>query len=119
MKHEHERQMIEISSQPNPADNGMYLIDIAEGAQPQRLDWFGGYRWRDENSLFVIPFEPENAIHELGLFTVADSQLRMLTDRDTQPFAIMNGQWAVNADGSKIAFRNVLDGNFWMMRVGE
>lgn len=111
------RMVYYLSSQPDPANNGMYLIDIAEGAQPQRLDWFGGYRWRDENSLFVIPFEPENALHELGLFTVADGQLRMLTDRDTQPFAVMNGQWAVNADGSKIAFRNVLDGNFWMMRV--
>ncbi|MCB9458868.1 MAG: M23 family metallopeptidase [Anaerolineaceae bacterium] len=109
------RMVYYLSSQPDPADNGMYLIDIAEGSQPQRLDWFGAYRWRDENSLFVIPFEPENAIHELGLFTVADGQLRMLTVRNMQPFAVMNGQWDVNADGSKIAFRNALDGNFWMM----
>jgi hypothetical protein len=30
----------------------------------------------------------------------------------------MNGQWAVNADGSRIVFRNGADRNLWFIELG-
>jgi hypothetical protein len=30
----------------------------------------------------------------------------------------MDGRWLVNSDGSRIVFRNAVDGNLWMLDVG-
>lgn len=106
-----------LMTQPNPADNGLYLLEMAEGAQPQKLDWFGGWRWRDSHSVFYIPFEPDAPSQRLLLYDIRTGETRPLTDPATQPFTIMNGNWAVSADGNRIAFHNAVDRNLWFLEV--
>ncbi|MEM9951132.1 MAG: M23 family metallopeptidase [Chloroflexota bacterium] len=112
-----ERLMFYLAYQPNPDDNGVYWMDIAEGAQPNRVDWFGAYRWRDADSLFYIPFNPTNETHQLFYYDVTTGERRALTDPVSSPFTIMDGRWSVNADGSTILFRNANDRNLWLMDI--
>ncbi|MEO1644154.1 MAG: M23 family metallopeptidase [Chloroflexota bacterium] len=112
-----ERLMFYLASQPNPADTGVYWMDIAPDTVPQRVSWFGSYRWRDANTAFVIPYNPDTEIHQLMLFTLSDSSMRPLTNPQTQPFTVMDGRWSVNADGTHILFRNANDRNLWMMDI--
>ncbi|QPC82231.1 M23 family metallopeptidase [Phototrophicus methaneseepsis] len=99
-----------LSTQPNETDNGIYWIDIKEGAQTQKVSWIGAYRWRDGNSLFVVPFTPQSTVHQLWLYDIEEDRLRPLTNPTEQPFAIMDGRWLVNSDGSRIVFRNAVNG---------
>lgn len=106
-----------LMTQPDPAENGLYLLETTAGASPQRLDWFGGWRWRDSSSLYYIPFEPDAPSQRLLLYDIRTGQSRALTDPATQPFTIMNGNWEVSADGSRIAFHNALDRNLWFLEA--
>ena len=109
--------MFYLSSQPDPADNGIYWIDTSLGAEARHLTWFGSYRWRDANSVFYVPFNPTSDIHELWIYDLETSSSRQLSDASSQAFSIMNGQWSVNADGSRILFRNALDRNLWFIDI--
>jgi hypothetical protein len=112
------RMVFYLMGQPNPADNGMYIQDLASGTVPQKVDWFGAYQWRDNNTVYYIPFNPDSAVQQLFAYDVDARQSIPLTDPQTQPFSIMNGQWSVNADGSRIVFRNGADRNLWFIEIG-
>jgi hypothetical protein len=111
------RLMFYLANQPDPAYNGIYWIDTREGAEPSHLGWFGSYRWRDADTVFYIPFNPNSDIHELWIYDLVAGTSRQLTEPASQPFSIMNGQWSVNADGSRILFRNAVDRNLWFMDI--
>lgn len=111
------RLMFYLASQPNPDDNSIYVIETRPNAQTQKIDWFGAWRWRDANSVYYIPFEPNNPTQQLMYYNIETRQTVTLTDPISQPFAMMNGQWSVSADGSQIAFRNSLDRNLWLMTI--
>lgn len=111
------RLLFYLPSQPDPQDTGMYWMDIAEGATAQKVDWFGGYRWRDADSVFVVPFNPNTDVHQLLLFDIESNTTRSLTEPSQQPFSIMDGRWSVNADGTHILFRNAQDRNLWFMDI--
>ena len=111
------RLMFYLAYQPTPEDNGVYWMDIAEGVEQNRVDWFGAYRWRDADSLFYVPFDPTTNNHQLMLYSLADNSSRALTDPTQQSFSIMDGRWSVNADGSMILFRNAIDRNLWIMDI--
>lgn len=110
------RLMFYLASQPNPADNGIYWIDTSLGTETRHLGWFGAYRWRDANSVFYIPYNPNSDNHELWIYDLENSSSRQLSSPE-QNFSIMNGQWSVNADGSMIVFRNGADRNLWFMDI--
>ena len=112
-----ERLMFYLAYQPDPQGNGMYWIDIAENAVPNRVDWFGAYQWRDANSVFFIPFEPNSGSHRLMLYDIPSNSTRQLTDPTSQSFRIMDGRWSVNADGTLILFRNAQDRNLWLIEI--
>ncbi len=111
------RLMFYLAYQPNPTDNGVYWMDIAENAPQNRVDWFGAYRWRDTDSLFYIPFDANTNTHQLMIYDIATDTSQALTNPDVTPFTIMDGRWSVNADGSNILFRNANDRNLWMIRI--
>lgn len=113
-----ERMLFYLTSQLNPADNGWYVMELTPGAVPQKLDWFGAYLWRDSEVVYYIPFNPDTAIHQLMAYNVVTGETFALTDPNIQPFTIMNGQWAVNADGSRIVFRNAPNRNLWLIEIG-
>ena len=82
----------------------MYAIRTQDGAQPVRLPWFGSWRWRDSDELYVIPMDVNTSAHTLHHF---DLNTGAMTPLNTPPFSVMNGEWAVNADGTKIAYREL------------
>ncbi len=99
------------------ANNGIYTIETQAGAVAEKLPFFGGWRWRDSQSVYFIPFTPQYGdIHLLGYYHLLTRDLRFLTDPTTQPFTIANGDWEVSADGQKIAFING-DGRLWLLEM--
>jgi hypothetical protein len=102
---------------PDAAANGIYVLDTQQGAQPQKLAWFGGWRWRDAESLYYIPFDPVTGIQALHYYDLRTGEDRQLTDPATMPFTAMNGAWSVSPDGKRIAFQNVADKRLWIMEA--
>ena len=109
--------MFYLAYQPNPQDNGVYWMDIEQGANMNRVDWFGAYRWRDESSLFYVPFNLNTSSHQLMLYDIESNRQQVLSNPETAVFKIMDGRWSVNADGTHILFRNATDRNLWMMDI--
>jgi hypothetical protein len=105
------------SFQANPDENGTYAIDTQPGAQPVKLPWFGGWRWRDAESLYYIPFDPSLGVQTLAYYHLVTGETRVLTDAGRQPFTVANGDWAVSADGQRIVFKNAGDGRLWLLRL--
>jgi Tol biopolymer transport system component len=100
----------------DPARNGTYLLDLAaDNPQPQTMDFFGAYRWRDANRLLFVPLEPGalgNALWQLDVVTMTKTQL--IAPDAASPFKIANGDWDVARDGSKLIFLSARDRNIWM-----
>lgn len=95
-----------LSNQADATASGIYALNLATtGAQPTLLGWFGSWRWRDADELYVIPMQadsdPVQALYHHDLTTGT------LTALTTPPFTIMNGDWSVSADGRRIAFREL------------
>ncbi len=101
--------------QQDTSINGVYALEMQPGAAAVRLPWFGGWRWRDSESVYYIPFEPEQAAQRLAFYHLLTGENRALTDPATQPFVIINGDWSVAPDGSRIAFQNAADRRIWLL----
>ena len=97
--------------------NGIYTLNTQTGAVPQKLAWFGGWRWRDAESLYYIPFDPVNGIQALHYYDLRTGEDRALTDPATTPFTVANGDWSVSPDGQRIAFQNAADRRLWIMEA--
>ena len=95
--------------------NAVYALDTQPGAVAQKLPWFGAYRWRDAESVYYIPFEPEKSTQTLAYYHVPSGENRLLTDAAALPFTVANGTWAVSADGSTIAFQSATDHRLWLL----
>lgn len=96
--------------------NAVYVLDTQAGAQPQKLAWFGGWRWRDAGSLYYIPFDPVNGVQALHYYDLQTGEDRLIVDPATTPFTIANGDWSVSPDGSRIAFQNAVDDRLWVIQ---
>jgi hypothetical protein len=101
--------------QADPNENGVYMMDTQPGAQPQKLPWFGGWRWRDGESVYYIPFDPVESVQTLAYYHVSTGEHLLLTDTLTSPFTIANGDWAVSASGQRIVFMNAADRRLWLL----
>jgi hypothetical protein len=102
-----DRLMYYTPFQENPDDSAMYVLETRPNAQPQKLGWFGGWRWRDAESVYYIPFQWQDAVQTLHYYNVVSGEDVQLTTPDVTPFGVMNGEWAVSADGQRIAYRDV------------
>jgi hypothetical protein len=111
------RLLFYLAFNPDPAANGIYALDTASGATPVRLDWFGGWRWRDADSVYFLPFDPAADVHTLAYYHFPTGETRLLTDPAQQPFTVMNGDWEVSADGQRIAFQNAADRSLWLLEL--
>lgn len=93
-----------LSNQADSALSGVYALNLQEsGTQPQLMPWFGSWRWRDSDELYVIPMETSadvtQTLHHYDLTTGVQTQLL------TPAFTVMNGDWSVSSDGNRIAYR--------------
>ena len=112
-----ERVLFYQTFQQDSNVNGIYVLNTQAGAQPQKLAWFGGWRWRDAGSLYYIPFDPVNGVQVMHYYDLQTGEDRALTDPAAMPFAVANGDWSVSSDGQRIAFQNAADRRIWIMEV--
>jgi hypothetical protein len=81
-------------------DGGMFLLETRIGAEPERLPFFGGYRWRDSHSVVYIPFEYGSPMR-FETYDIRTGESRPL---DTLPFTVANSDWDVSPDGRYLVF---------------
>jgi len=83
--------------------NGVWLYDLQNPALPsQKLPLFGTYRWRDNDRLVYLPFEPAASEHNFYEYSVSSGQTRPLFPNGTG-LMIANNDWRISSDGQKIA----------------
>ncbi|MCB9451103.1 MAG: M23 family metallopeptidase [Anaerolineaceae bacterium] len=103
------------SFQPDPLTDGVYTIQTTPGAVAEKLPWFGGWRWRDADSVYYIPFTPTESHQTLAYYHIPSGENRALTNPTTQPFTIAQGIWSVSPDGQQIVFLNAADHRLWVV----
>ena len=92
-----------VTFEPETDKNGMWLLDLENPTQaPQELPFFGTYRWRDNERLIYVHFDPAATEHNFYEYDVAAGQSRMLFSGGTG-LTIANNDWRVSPDGNKIA----------------
>lgn len=107
-----------LAFQDDPALNGIYVQPTQIGSTPQKLPFVGAYRWRDDDSLFVLSYNGlDRAAHALGVIEIAGGVMRWLTDPDTQPIHVANGEWSVSPDGARIVFLDPADYGLYVIVV--
>jgi hypothetical protein len=111
------RILFYLASQPDPTLNGVYTMPTVRDAVPEKLAWFGGWRWRDANSVYYVPFDPTTDIHQLRFYDFSTKTDIALTDPTETPFTIMNGKWEVSPDGRWIAFHNAFTRNLSLLEI--
>jgi Tol biopolymer transport system component len=98
------------------SQDGMYLLNLEQpDATPQRLNFFGAYRWRDANRLLYVPLTLDAPSNELWQIDVPSMEARkLIAPSGDSPFKIANGDWDVSRDGSKLVFLSARDRNIWL-----
>jgi Tol biopolymer transport system component len=107
-----------VTFSDDPAQNGLWLADTHTGER-RRLEQFGGYNWRDENHLLLVPLLLDQPLHWLIEIEAASGAAQVRTDPGQTPFKIANGDWQVSPDGQKLAFLSAVDGNIWLLELGD
>jgi hypothetical protein len=107
-----------VSGNEDPAANGLFTVPTDGGpprAAPDGL--FGGYRWRDADTLLVIPLELGAPSHRFVQYDVRGGEVVTMTDPAITPFRVANGEWAVSPDGTRVVFLSEADRNLWVMAL--
>ncbi len=108
-----------VAFQGDPNASGIYVQDTQPGSQPQKLDVFGAYHWRDDQSLYMLSYDPAQSAHTLGVYDVAMASYRTLTDPATTPIRVANSDWSVSPDGTRIVYVDPEDYGLYMLTFGE
>ena len=101
-----------------PENRGLWVAR-SDGDEKKKLDipGFGGYRWRDDNTLLLIPMRqsPDESM-QVWAIDVTKNQTIPLTHGN---FSISNGDWDVSPDGNMVVFVNSLDQNLWLLNLTD
>jgi hypothetical protein len=91
-----------VTFEKEAAKNGLWLVDL-QSPKPtaEKLPFFGAYRWRDDNRLIYVPFDPQATDHDFYEYNVLTGQSRALFPGGTH-LLIANNDWRVSPDGRKI-----------------
>ncbi|MFN8418428.1 MAG: M23 family metallopeptidase [Anaerolineae bacterium] len=101
--------------QDAPDRNGLYLLETQPGAVPQKLPFFGGWRWRDSTSLLYIPFgEAQMSLVEFNIETGAQHPLSL---PKFQTISIAVADWEISPDGRHIVYVDARDGAIWLLTL--
>jgi murein DD-endopeptidase MepM/ murein hydrolase activator NlpD len=111
-----------VSFEPNAEENGVWLMDLQDLEQPpQKLPFFGTYRWRDNERLIFVPFDPDASEHNFYEYNLLTGETRSLFPAGTG-LMIANNDWQVSPDGTKIAMLAAngteLDG-IWVLDIDQ
>ena len=80
---------------PDPANDGAFALEIEPGVTPEKLPWFGDYRWRDAESVYYITFDPTTDIQRLNFYHVPTGDNVALTDSVLQAVTALSGIIAI------------------------
>jgi Tol biopolymer transport system component len=106
-------------SRDDPARNGTWLARLDAPGPPQRLPFFGAYRWCDATRLLVVPLTLDAPSSELWVHdTTAGQSRRLIAAAAGSPFKIANGDWDVSPDGARVVYLNARDRNLWLADLG-
>ncbi len=106
-----------ISFNEDASRNGIW-IQRTDGSAARRLDFWGGYQWRDDARLLYIPMrESPDVPFVIWEYDTATGQSQPLTDPATAPIQIANGDWRVSPDGRYVAYVNSVDRNLWLAEL--
>jgi Tol biopolymer transport system component len=105
-----------VTSSEDPNQNGLWLADTYNG-EKRRLELFGGYNWRDEDNLLVVPLDLSQPLHRLIQINALTREVLLLTDPAITPFKIANGDWSVSPDGQHITYISAFDQNIWLLTM--
>ena len=102
--------------------NGVWLMDLQNPNQPpQKLPFFGTYRWRDNQRLLYIPHDPAAVSHEFYQYNVLTQETQPLFPGGTD-LTVANNDWQVSPNGRNIvmvaANGMALDG-IWVLEIGQ
>ena len=109
----------------NSDENGIWLLDLQDpNLEPQPLPFFGAYRWRDNQHLVYVPFDPEADSLTFYEYDVVSGETRPLFPHDGSSLnlAIANNDWQISPDGTKIAMVAAKDAKLygiWILDIGE
>jgi len=114
--------LVYSSFNPNIEENGIWLVDLQNLQEPpQKLPFFGTYRWRDDEHLIFVPFEPNAIQHNFYEYDFLTSQVRLLFAGNTR-LLIANNDWQISPDGSKIVLVAAVGTNLngiWVLEIRE
>jgi hypothetical protein len=111
------RLMFYLAFQEDMSADGIYTIETAPEAEAEKLPFFGGWRWRDADSVFYIPYDITTPEHTLAYYHIPSGTDRYLTDPRTTSIQIADNDWAVSPDGLHIAYRDARDKNLWLLAI--
>jgi hypothetical protein len=111
-----------VTFEPEAKKNGVWLIDLQNPEQPaQKLPFFGTYRWRDNERLIYVSFDPDASEHNFYEYNILTGQTRSLFSEGTG-LTIANNDWQVSPDGRKIVMVAAndmgLDG-IWVLQIDQ
>ncbi len=102
----------------DPERDGLWVRRLDDMTQPaRRIDAYGAYRWRPDNTLLLIPLEPVAAGHRVLAIDPVDGAIRDLLDPAQVPFRILGGDFSLSPDGRRLAFVNAADRNLWLLEL--
>ena len=88
---------------------------------PQKLPFFGAYRWRNNQRLIYVSLDPEANSHEFYEYNILTKKIQPLFPGGTN-LTIANNDWQVSPDGHKITFvaakGMALDG-IWVLDIDQ
>jgi hypothetical protein len=97
------QRLVYTSFTPLIEENGIWLVELQNPqGGPQKLPFFGTYRWRDNQHLVFVPFEPNAMQHTFYEYDISTAQARLLFTGNTD-LIIANNDWQISPDGSKIS----------------
>ena len=96
----------------NANRNGLFVQDVRSGARV-RLDWFGSYRWRNNDALAYVPLEP-NQTQRVMQWDALENRSKLLAAPSA---SIAGDDWQVSPDGSKLVYVNARDRNLYMIAL--
>ncbi len=103
--------------QEDPSASGVYVQRTEAGSPMRKLPFFGAYRWRDDRSLYTLSYGIDQDAHRLGYVNVITGEHRWLSDPDTLPIRVANGEWSVSPDGTRIVYLDPENYGLYMLTV--
>lgn len=92
--------------------NGLFVVN-REGKKLQ-VPGFGSYRWKDEDTLLLVPLKASPYNHTVHAWTVGEQKIKPLIALSGK---ISHDQWVVSPDGQHLAYVNSSDHNIYGFKL--